>query len=171
MKRKYIVIGIAAIGAISLAALNYGYEIAYGKSPKDLCSNLKDFIYTDSIRDVETKFSMQDFVEMMQWQMDKSAPNESTKVTCVKLSEENGKATYSISAGKISKVFVFGVRESKHSSAFNKKYAAALIKLKDDDGRYIENGLYLTKMLDWIPEQMDDYLRLKKSVEEIDNSK
>lgn len=171
MKGKHIAIGIATIGAVSLAALNYGYEIAYGKSPKDMCGNLKDFIYTDSIRDVETKFSMQDFVEMMQWQMDKSAPNENAKVTCVKLSEENGKATYSISAGKISKVFIFGARESKHSSAFNKKYAAALIKLKDDDGRYIENGLYLTKMLDWIPAQMDDYLRLKKSVEEIDNSK
>ena len=64
MKAKHIVIGIAAVGAVSLAALNYGYEIAYGKTPKDLCGNLKEFIYTDSIRDVETKFSMQDFVDM-----------------------------------------------------------------------------------------------------------
>lgn len=171
MKAKHIVIGIAAVGAVSLAALNYGYEIAYGKTPKDLCGNLKEFIYTDSIRDVETKFSMQDFVDMMQWQMDKSAPNEKVKVTCSKISEDSGKATYSISAGKISKVFIFGARESKHSTAFNKKYAAALIKLKDDDGKFIENGFYLTKMLDWIPAQMDDYVRLKKSVEEIDNSK
>jgi hypothetical protein len=171
MKTKHIVIGVAAVGTIALAGLNYGYEFAYGKTPKDLCSNLKDFIYADAVRDVETKFSLQDFTDMMQWQMDKSAPNENAKVTCKDVSKGDGKLLYQIDAGKISKKFVFGVKESKHNTLFSKKHVAAVVRVIDDDGKTIENGIYWMKLMDWIPAQMEDYLRIKKSVEEIDNSK